>query len=447
MVTRTVIFLALMVSAPAWPQAVDAGGTTASDTKSAEMLMPPPISAVGLPTMVGAEERENFLTGGVVVNAGYINNLYPASGTTTVNDELYLVSPTISADRTTDRVHESFTYAPAFAFYQHNSVLNTVNQSGAAAFQYRLSPQMTLLAGDTVAKTSDTWSQPLSSGAVSGGLPSVTPGVVAPFAPQVSNSAYAQLGWQLSLNDMVGGGGNTTVLNYSGSSKETAGLYNSNLRGGSGFYTHRLTDKQYIGATYQYSEIVATPAIANGTAQADLNANTALGFYTVYLNSALSLSLGGGAQHYKLTQASTPSVEGNAPSAFGSLGWQGLHTSFVLSCSRIVTEGTGIIGVYSASSAEISGRWQVSPNWVVSANGTYSDLSTATRSFPGSTPGGHSLSGTASVARRLGENLGFGVQYQRLHQSYPGVAAISSDPDSSRVSASISYHFSRPLGR
>lgn len=444
MTTRIFLFSALLFAAAlVWPQAKDA---TATDAGSAQMLMPPPISAVGFPTAIGAEERSNYLSGGVTFNGGYINNLYPGSGNSTINDELYVVAPTISADHSTDRSHEAFTYSPSFTFYQPNNTLNTTNHSGVATFQYRLSPHVTLLAGDSVAKTSDTWSQPLSSSLVSGGLPSVTPGIVAPFAPQISNNAYAQVDWQLSMNDMIGGGGDTSLLNYS-QSPEASGLYNSNSRGASAFYAHRLTDIQYIGASYRYSDIVATPAVASGVANADLNANSILGFYTVYPKPTLSLSLGGGPQRYKLSQSPTAPAEGWAPSAFGSLGWQGLHTSFAASCSRLVTEGQGIIGVQNATSATLSGRWQISRNWTTSVGGAYSDFATLAQSSASPVKGGHTLSGAASVGRRVGQNLSFTIQYRRLHESYPTIATISLDPDSSNTSASITYHFSRPLGR
>ncbi len=447
MTTRIFLFSALLF-APAlvWPQANDASAT-ATNAGSTQMLMPPPISAVGFPTAVSAEERSNYLSGGLTFNGGYVTNLYPGSGNSTINDELYVVAPTISADHSTDRSHEAFTYSPSFIFYQPNNTLNTTNHSGVATFKYRLSPHVNLLAGDSVAKTSDTWSQPLSSGLVSGGLPSVTPGIVVPFAPQISNNAYAQVGWQLSLNDMVGGGGNTSLLNYSQSSPGASGLYNSNSRGASAFYMHRLTGRQYIGASFQYSDIVATPVVASGVANADLGANGTLGFYTVYPKPTLSLSLGGGSQRYKLTQSTTAPAEGWAPSAFGSLGWQGLHTSFAASCSHLVTEGEGITGVYSTTSATLSGRWQIFRNWTTSVDGVYSDFATLARSSAGSVEGGHTLSGAASVRYRVGQNLSFTIQYLRLHESYPEIATISLDPDSSNASASITYYFSRPLGR
>jgi len=51
------------------------------------------------------------------------------------------------------------------------------------------------------------------------------------------------------------------------------------------------------------------------------------------------------------------------------------------------------------------------------------------------------------VQRPIGEHLSLGVQYTRLHQSYSGIAALSASPDRNRVAGTISYQFSRPLGR
>jgi hypothetical protein len=435
--------LTSLAAMPVWSQVVP---SATGGGASSQMLVPPPVSAIGFPIEVGAEKRSNYFSGSVAFNGGYVNNLYPGYGATSINDALYLIQPTVSADLTSDRSHETLTYAPAFVFYNPNSTLDTVNHSGSAALQYRLGPHVTFLAGDTFAKTSDTWSQPLSSGPVSGGLPSATPGIVVPFAAQLSNNAYAQLGWQFSLHDMLGFGGITTLLDFSNTS-EAQDLYNSDSRGGSAFYTHRLTEKQYVGATFQYSEIVATPITANGVAEADLDTSNLLGFYTVYLKPTLSLSLGVGSQHYKLTQSPTAPAEGSTPSAIASFGWQGLRTSFALSYSRLVTGGEGIIGAYDANSAMASGRWQISRNWTTNLGGNYSDLATVAQSFAGSLLGGHTWSGNASVGCQLDQHLSIAFQYQRLHQDYSDIPAISNDPSSSRESGTLTYQFSKPLGR
>lgn len=436
----------LLAVAPAWPQAANPGGTNASDTDSAQMLMPPPISATGFSVETGGEERSNYFSGSVAFNGGYVTNLYPGTGTSTIDDELYFVQPTISMDHATDRSHEMVTYSPSFAFYNPNSTLNTVNHSANATFLYRLSPHVNLLAGDTFTRTSDTWSQPLSSSSVSGGLPAVSPGIVIPFAPQLSDAAYAQLTWQLSRNDMIGFSGASALLDFS-VTPEAQGLYNSNARLGSVFYTHRISQRQYIGGTYEYSEIVATPALNKNLADADLDAHNILGFYTAYLTPTFSISLGGGSQRYTLSQAGAVPAEGWAPSGIGSLGWQGLHTSLALSYSRMITDGEGLLGAYSSNAINLSGRWQVSRNWTASLSGNYSDFAPVAQLASSSLPGGHTLSGAASVGRNLGQHLSFDVQYQRLHQDYAGIRALSYDPNSSNESGSIIYHFSRPLGR
>lgn len=446
MATRKFLFCVLLAAMPACSQVANSGSATSDNANSTQMLIPPPISAVGFPVRTGGEEISNYLSGGVTFNGGYVNNLYPGTGTTSINEALYLVQPSLSADHTTDRSHETFTYAPSFTFYDPDSTLNGVNQTGRAAFQYRFSPHTTFVAGDGVTKTSNALSEPLASGSVSGELPPVTPGLIVPYAPQLSNSAYAQLGWQFSLNDMLGFDGNATLLHFY-NSPEARGLYNSNSSGGAAFYTHRLSERQYFGASYEYSEVAAKPNISNGIAEADLNAHNLLAFYTIYPKSNFSLSFGGGSQHYRLTQSPSAPATGWAPSALGSIGWQGIHTSFALTYSHTVTEGSGVIGAYNTNAAVLSGRWQLSRNWSASLGGNYAELAAVDRSFAGSMPGGHSLSGTASLGRQLGANLSFTVQYERIHEDYAGIPAISNAPNSSLESGSITYRFSRPLGQ
>jgi hypothetical protein len=60
---------------------------------------------------------------------------------------------------------------------------------------------------------------------------------------------------------------------------------------------------------------------------------------------------------------------------------------------------------------------------------------------------GHSISGTAALQQQLGQHLSVDLAYTRLHQSYAGVPVVSAFPDTNREYVSISYQFSRPLGR
>ena len=61
--------------------------------------------------------------------------------------------------------------------------------------------------------------------------------------------------------------------------------------------------------------------------------------------------------------------------------------------------------------------------------------------------GGHTISGTASLQKQVGEHINLQLGYTRLHQSYSNVPVLSLNPDTNREFVSVSYQFSRPLGR
>jgi hypothetical protein len=60
---------------------------------------------------------------------------------------------------------------------------------------------------------------------------------------------------------------------------------------------------------------------------------------------------------------------------------------------------------------------------------------------------GDSISGTASLQQMIGQHVNVQLGYTRLHQNYSNVEVISATPDTNRVFVSISYQFSRGLGR
>jgi len=63
------------------------------------------------------------------------------------------------------------------------------------------------------------------------------------------------------------------------------------------------------------------------------------------------------------------------------------------------------------------------------------------------TTNGHTISGTASLQRLVGQHVSVQLGYTRLRQDYSGVPVLAATPNTNREFVSISYHFSRPLGR
>ena len=248
---------------------------------------------------------------------------------------------------------------------------------------------------------------------------------------------------------MIGASGIAAESNYSNPA-EAAGLYNSNSLGGSGFYSLRLSSAQYIGVTYQYLRSLGNPVIAEanpGNAQTEVQTHAVLPFYTIYFSPALSLSLSGGPQYFDATQSPSLPVHSWTPSAMASIDWLRSHTNFVASYLRTITGGVGLPGAFNSNSANASVNWQIARTWAAGSAASYSINKNVTPLFSSSNPGGHTISGTVTIQYSITEHLKAELGYARLHQSYSGIAVISSAPDSNREFISLSYLFTRPLGR
>jgi len=444
MIRRVILGLLLLAAYPVLAQVEpSASGGNPDTTNSGDMMTPPPVSGQSYPTEVGAEEQSNYLRGGMTFNTSYIDNLY-AGSSAAVAETTYTILPTILYDQVLPRQHISFTYRPGFTFYQPSSALNEVDQNLDAEYQYRLTPHMKVNARDDFQKSSTSYgvADSIDGGAVSGSSQPITPGVIAPFAERLTNSASAQFSFQFSAVGMVGTSGNLMKLDYPNQA-ESAGLFNSNERGGGAFYNRRISASQYMGASYQYAWTLTSP----GNTQSKTETNTLQGFYSIYLRHALSLSVSGGMQHYTVLQSSVPSSGAWGPSATASGGWQGARFSVAGSYSRQVTSGGGLLGVFKSDSGNANLRWKMARTWTAGLKGTYANSESVTPLSFLSVQGGHSVSGQATAGHAINAHLNLNLEYDRVRESYSGIPAISSNPNSDRVMISLAWQFEKPLGR
>jgi hypothetical protein len=444
MFARVCLGLLLIAAIPAWSQ-VEPSATEAPAIPEDDSVMqvPPPVSGEAYPIIVASEAQSNYLRGGVVFDTAYDDNVTTVN-TRPVSDAIYTIWPTIELERSTWRQQESMTYSPGFTIYEPTSVLNNVDQLADLNFKYRLTQHATVSARDFLQKTSNVFNQPdpLSGGAVSGSPQPQVNAILAPFAERLLDVANADLSYQFGRNDMAGGGGSFTELDYPNPAQAT-GLSNGNSRAGSAFLSHRLFHNQYTGLTYQYIGGQANSIKDPSKTQTQ----TLYPFYTVYFERAFSLSLSGGPQHFEATQTGEQPRSGWTPAAMASIGWQRTHTNFEASYSRSVSNVEGLAGAFDSNSAGASARWQMGRTWVVGANASYSINKSVTPLFVDSIPGGHGISGTVLVQHSISEHFSAKLGYSRLHQSYNGIPAAVLAPDTSREFFLISYQFRRPLGR
>jgi hypothetical protein len=389
------------------------------------------------------------LRGGVLFTSAYSDNAVGPVNGHAESDVSYSVSPTLAIDETTTRTHLVMTYAPGFTFYQHISSRNETDQNAAIDFQYRLSPHVTFAAHDGFQKSSSVFNQPDlgSAGAVSGGTEGGNFSVIAPIADHLTNTGNVGLTYQFALNEMVGASGTFTNLHYPNQA-EVPGLFDSESQGGSAFYALRISKVNYLGAAYQYQRLLSFPT--EGTNEAQTHA--LLLFYTVYPTSRFSISVFGGPQYAELgpqfsITGSTASPASNSwkPEAGGSLSWQGHANNVALSYVHMIASGGGLIGPVRQDTGSVAIGQQLSKTLSASVGGMYAQKDLLAASL--ASYNGHTISGTASLQQQVSQHLNVQLGYTRLHQDYSAVAVLAGNPDTNREFVSLSYQFSRPLGR
>jgi hypothetical protein len=417
---------------------------------SDRMLTPPLVSGQSYPTAPTSEERSNYLRGGLAFTTAYTDNAVGPVNGTPVSDVSYSVAPMVGLDETTPRLHLGLTYSPGFTFYQRESALNEADENASINLQYRLSPHVTFSARDGFQKSSNVFNQPdlASAVAVSGGAQEANQSVIAPIADRLSNAGNLGITYQFAANSMVGAGGTFTNLHYPNEA-EVPGLFDTSSQGGSVFYSLRFSERHYVGATYQYQRLMSYPAPGNNETQT----HALLLFYTVYPTPRFSISVFGGPQYAENSPqfaetGSTPSPSSRSwnPAAGGSLSWQGRLSSLAISYAHLISSGGGLIGAVQSDSGAAQIRQQLRRTLNASVGGGYAqnDLLVTTPPASGS---GHTVWGTASLQQQVGQHLNLQLGYTRLHQDYSEVTVLAATPNTNREFVSISYQFSRPLGR
>lgn len=442
MKTLLAILVTLCLAGPLWSQVEpSASGGSASPDDDESMSLPSAVSGEAYPNRVASEERSNFLSLGLNFTSAYTDNVIPGNSAGAVSDESYAIMPTIAFDQTVPRQHRSITYGAGFIFYDPTSQLNMVQQNAAVNYKYRFTPRLKWTASDNFHQSTNAFNgpNPTSEVTVTGTTEPPTVAVFAPYAEQISNAGSVGMSYQYAKNGMISASGFTALLNYP-NPKESAGLYDYISEGASGSMTRRLGRIQFLGLSYGYYRAVA------GNVSSVTNSHAASVFYTVALKHSLTLSFTGGPQYFTATYG-TSTASDWTPSGTASIGWHRPRVNFAASFSRAVWGGGGLLGTYTSTNVNGEFNWQLSRRWVLNAGSNYFLSKNATAIQYSAYPGGHTLYGTTSLRRSFGEHFRAEFGYTRLHESYNGVTSVSAAPDSDRGFVTLTYHFTRPLGR
>ena len=87
------------------------------------------------------------------------------------------------------------------------------------------------------------------------------------------------------------------------------------------------------------------------------------------------------------------------------------------------------------------------PKWTSAVTASYANIKDSTPTIAFTSPNGHTIFGSTSLQYKISEHMTAIAEYDRLHESYGNIPAIAANPDIDRVSISLNYQFTRPLGR
>lgn len=425
----------LLAAGPLWSQDESSGAAPAA--VATDMVTPSPVSVEGASPAFAAEtERSNYLRGGLSFSTTYDNDFITRGAT----DIGYSVRPSIAIDKSGSRLRWDLSYSPGFTFYQRQTLFSQSDHDLAAYLRYRLSPHVTVVLKDSLTKSSLLYNHfdpnPIESG--TGILQTPNQSIISPVTDTLSNIASGQITYQFSANGMVGASATETELLYLNRS-QVPGLFNSRAKDEMAFYTRRLSGQHYIGVTYEFQQFFSHP---NGS---ETQTQGTFGFYQLYTNPMFTVSLFGGPQHFEISRLGFPTERGWLPAGGASLGWQRFHSSGNLNFTHMVGDGGGLVTAVVSDTVNLSIRHQLTKALTVGIGGGYANNSLVGQASSGTA--GHTVSGSLSLERSIGEHFSLQMGYTRAHQSYADIPALSSVPDRNRAWAALSYNFSKPLGR
>ena len=395
--------------------------------------------------MLGEIESSNQLSAGLTIASGYDDNTLTQRNRQ-IGNASFSFLPSVSWHESRSRSLVDLNYSPGFTVNQKLPELNNATHNAGINTQFRLAPNVTWRIHDAFVASNNGWanSNPEVPGSA---LHEPNQQVLTPLADTISNMAGTDLAYQMGAGTIVGSSGSYSLLNYSNlQGGPGVQLIDSRTTGADVFYQHRLLPKHWIGLTYGFQRFTFN----GGVEESD--AHSALLFYTAMIKPHFVVSSFGGATYTQtdgfvaiVTSAATPAGTRTqwSPSAGATFGWQSPHTGVTATFGRRVDSGGGILGTVERMSGMATVQRQFSPNWTGTMNFVYDN----NRPLEGTGGEYRTLSGTVAVERRLGRQMSMTASYTRAHQTY-GIAIPSQlFPDHNRAMLSISYLFSRPLGR
>jgi len=332
-----------------------------------------------------------------------------------------------------------------------------------ANFQFRISEKLTLQVGERYLRT-NSWFPGLDANSTAGPgnvIQQPNQSVLTTETLIANNFTNLNLVYQASDSTVAGVGGSFNTGNFSNVvTALNQSLFDNNAGTASVYVQHRVQGNNWLGITGSVQRIVTTGGVKEG---AD-NASVQL-FYTFAPSAHTSLSLFAGPSYFT-SQAETEIIisilgvpvpipvtipsKGWGANGGATAGWRSQRTGVNAVYTHRISDGGGLTGATRSDGVTINFRRQLSERWTANTMMLYGKDNSVSILYGGSF---RMITGTASLNWMLTRNLSAVLSYGRDHLSNsfdstlsgPGITAQTFDDN--RAWVSISYQFTRPLGR
>jgi len=410
-------------------------GSTSDD----QVVLPAILSGDSVSALFPAEgERSNYLNGGLTFATAYDDNML-GSTTDSLGDASFAVAPFVSLNETRSRLSWQADYAPGFTFYRRLSERNQTDQNLDFGLEYRLSPHLTMKLKDAFLKTSS-FLGGLSQNQQNpfGALQQSNLTLITPVTDRVSNTGSAELTYQFGPNSMMGARGLSNELRFP-DTQESGGLADSHSQTAEAFLAHRISRIHWIGVTYHYQHILTDQDDSRNSTHALLFS------YTLNATPTMTLSVFAGPQQSESSSQLTSAVTRWLPAAGASFSWQSMHSGFTAGVSRKISDGGGLPGAVQLTSVDTSYRREWARNWAARFGASYGKNELIETLGPLSKDSNSAVA-MVGISHQIGAHLALEASYLHAYQKYLGGTGASAF-NRNRPQISLTYSFSRPLGR
>jgi hypothetical protein len=412
-------------------------------TLHAQTTRPSGLPDESAPATVGSG-RANTLTLGLRIANEFDDNALNDNRNKQPN-LMTVFEPHVTWKVSTTRLEWLLRYTNGFALSQQLPAYNSQSHSLDVRLGFRQTKRLRFSLSNSFLKSTN----PFDFFRPTGAGPSSQPNdfLLTTTANRTSEQAGAEAIYALSRHGTVGINGSFSILRYGAATVNQIPfqfLGNESSTGGSIFYSHHLSRRQWARVDYGVQRMVFG-------GRSSLVQNV---FYThtVSLSSASTFSVFAGPER------ATSDLPGVIRSSMGSLSispttwhwagggtynWRTAGTHLALGFYRKISSESGLLGAAWLSSATAEWHQRITPHWTADLAGAYDHNKTLDSPQNGLS----FIWAAAGVTRTLKQDVSVEAKYWRVHQSTdtPGIGSLVADHN--RVSISLGYDFKARLNR